>query len=221
MIRGCSQLKPFILLLLFFIAVVPMAKAKDFGQRGHVFAISEQPFLEMISDRLGKIDMAKEQKKMKAKAREYVERPLPVFGVTKAKENKSFYYDPTYVVEKDVVLPCGKLLYKAGTLVNPLARMDLNRELLFIDSDDESQIKWLKAQLQLLEKDSALSDFKKMVVLVKGAPAELEKEIDGTVYFDQSSREGGSLCQIFGISAVPAIAKQEGDRLLINQYQID
>ena len=36
---------------------------KDFGTQGHSYQITEQEFLQMIAERLKKIDMKKEQKK--------------------------------------------------------------------------------------------------------------------------------------------------------------
>lgn len=53
----------------------------------------------------------------------------------------------SYELKEDVILPCGKILYKAGIKVNPLDYMGFDRELIFIDGRDKEQIDWLKHYL--------------------------------------------------------------------------
>ena len=120
---------------------------KDFGTQGHSYQITEQEFLQMIAERLKKIDMKKEQKKMQSLVRDRVGNPRAVEAVKPATATRSFYFDPTYTLDQDVVLPCGKILHKAGTKVNPLEHMDLNRRLLFIDTRRIEQVKWLMEEL--------------------------------------------------------------------------
>ena len=136
------------ILAIFVLATNHIVLAKDFGVKGHVFSIDEQPFLQMISERLEKVDMEKEKKKMQAITKDRVENPRAVEGISNADEDKSFYLDPTYVVEKDIILPCGKLLHKAGTKINPLDHMDFDRRLFVIDAREEPQVDWLKIKLK-------------------------------------------------------------------------
>jgi len=197
--------------------------AKDFGTRGHTYQIIEQPFLKMIDERLQKVDMQKEQEKMTAITKDRVANPRAVEGVSPATKNRVFHFDPTYTLDEDAVLPCGKILHKAGTKVNPLQHMDLNRRLFFIDSRQLAQVKWLKVQLtasnpevsnELSRQKAPIED---RVILVGGSVSKLKEELgaehENKVYFDQH----GELTTKFGIKASPAVARQDGLRLKIEE----
>jgi conjugal transfer pilus assembly protein TraW len=192
---------------------------KDFGTQGHSYQITEQEFLQMIAERLKKIDMKKEQKKMQSLVRDRVENPRAVEAVKPATATRSFYFDPTYTLDQDVVLPCGKILHKAGTKVNPLEHMDLNRRLLFIDTRRIEQVKWLMEELDkpLLGRKEPVED---RVILVGGSPTTLKEllkdEHKNKVYFDQ----GGELTKRFGITGSPAVLVQEGLRLKIDEIKL-
>jgi len=192
---------------------------KDFGTQGHSYQITEQEFLQMIAERLKKIDMKKEQKKMQSLVRDRVENPRAVEAVKPATATRSFYFDPTYTLDQDVVLPCGKILHKAGTKVNPLEHMDLNRRLLFIDTRRIEQVKWLMEELDkpLLGRKEPVED---RVILVGGSPSTLKEllkdEHKNKVYFDQ----GGELTKRFGITGSPAVVVQDGLRLKIDEIKL-
>src|SRR5690348_5538604 len=111
------------------------------------FIIKEENFLKMIQRKLAEVNLKKEQERMKQIAENRIKNPIPVYGIMPALKNREYRYDPTYILDRDAVLPCGKVLYKAGTKVNPLEMMELNRRLFFIDGRREEQISWLKKQL--------------------------------------------------------------------------
>ena len=197
--------------------------AKDFGTKGHIYRITEQPFLQMIDEKLRKVDIEKEREKMTSVVKDRVENPRAVEGLLPALNNRVFYFDPTYTLEEDAVLPCGKILHKAGTKVNPLEHTDLNRRLFFIDSRDGAQIKWLRKQLENPlnnEQNTDTALIEDRVILVGGSVLGLEKEVGKEhkekIYFDQN----GELTSRFGIKAVPATAVQEGLRLKIEEVNL-
>lgn len=194
--------------------------AKNLGTLAHTFVIEEEAFTVMLKNKLALVDMEKERVKMEKVARDKVNNPTPVEGIVEAKEDRSFYHDPSYVLDEDIVLPCGKIMHKAGKRVNPLEYMDLNRRLFFIDSSKEDQIEWLKEQLEtpFSAQEKVIED---RIILVGGSVFELEKELNEQskdhVYFDQH----GELTTKFKIKAVPAIAMQEGLKILINEVQLN
>lgn len=193
--------------------------AKDFGTRGHSYQITEQEFLQMIAERLNKIDMQKEQEKMQRVVRDRVKNPRAIEAVKPTTVTRSFYFDPTYTLDQDVLLPCGKILHRAGTQVNPLEHMDLNRRLLFIDARRIEQVKWLKEKLDnpLQEGKEPVED---RVILVGGSPFTLKEllkdEHKNKVYFDQN----GELTTRFGITGSPAVVVQDGLRLRIDEIKL-
>lgn len=193
--------------------------AKDFGVRGHTYSIFEQPFLQMIDDRLKKVDMEVEKDKMEQVVRDRVDNPAAVKNMQIATKDRIFYFDPTYTLDEDAVLPCGKILHRAGTKVNPLEYMDLNRRLFFIDARESKQISWLKNQLNnpLPEQKEPIED---RIILVGGSVLKLKQEIKqnnrGNVYFDQN----GELAAKFGIKHSPAIVVQDGLLLKIEEVAL-
>ena len=215
-----------LIILCAVILVTLHAFAKDFGTKGHTYQIIEQPFLRMIDERLQKVDMKKEQEKMTAIVKDRVANPRVVEGLLPATKSRVFYFDPTYTLEEDVVLPCGKILHKAGTKVNSLEHMDLNRRLFFIDSRETAQIKWLKEQLATTKAEISnnLADQKEpiedRIILVAGSvfklKEELGKEHENKVYFDQN----GELTLKFGIKASPTVVVQDGLQLKIEELKL-
>ena len=87
---------------------------------------------------------------------------------------------------------------RKGEKHNPLDKVSFGKPLLFIDGDEKDQIEW------------ALSQEGK-IILVKGAPLELEKTYKHLFFFDQ----GGVLVEKFGLTETPARVSQQGKHLLI------
>lgn len=206
-------------IILIGLVIPTLATAKDLGRVANTFEIIEEPFSQMMKRKLEQIDMEQERKKMESIARDRVENPIPVAGIIESQESRTFYYDPTYTLEEDAVLPCGKVLHKAGTKVNPLDHMDLNRRLFFVDSRKENQIEWLEKQL-----NNSINNQKEIiedrVILVGGNVFKLKEKLGekhaDKVYFDQS----GELTTKFGIKSVPAVALQEDKKIRIDEIFI-
>ena len=127
------RLKNITLILIAIILTIftPKAFAVDLGKISKTFKIEEEAFTQMMKRKLSEIDMEEERRKMENIARDRIENPTPVSGITVAKSDRTFYFDPTYTLNENAVLPCGEILHKAGTTVNPLEHMDLNRCLFF------------------------------------------------------------------------------------------
>lgn len=201
------------LVLIFSIILhVNFATAKEFGVQGSSYAISEQPFIEMIEERLQSVDIESERIQMQQKAQNSVNNPKPVKNIQHATDHRSYLFDPTYTLQKDIILPCGKLLHKAGTKVNPLDHIEFDRRLIFIDGDDKDHITWLSNLL----KETSAKELENRVILVKGSPLKLKEELDMDIYFDQA----GVLTKQFGIRTVPAIVAREGKQLRIEELVI-
>ena len=196
------------------------ASATDLGTHGASFKITEEPFIQMMKNRMEKIDIESEKDKIQKRAKYKVENPTPVKGIQPATKDRTFYFDPSYTLDKDAALPCGKILHKAGTTVNPLEHMDLNRRMFFVDGRNNDQIEWLKEQLKTPNPKVNNQIIEDRVILIGGSVFKLKEELDDThadkVYFDQS----GELTTKFGIKASPAIVVQEGLQIKIEETLI-
>lgn len=193
-----------------------MALGFDFGKVGTSFVVEEEGFIEMMLRKLKEVNWKAENEKMKNIAIRRVQNPIAVAGIKPATENREFWHDPTYTLKEDVVLPCGKVLHKAGKAVNPLDYMDLERKLFFIDGREARQVEWLKQQLV---PDSSNEENKpeNRVILVGGSVFDLQEELGSEVYFDQA----GELTTRFGIRGSPALAKQDGKLIRVEEFCLD
>jgi conjugal transfer pilus assembly protein TraW len=199
------------LLLVAMIVFSHYALAKDFGVEGHTFPIIEEDILKVIGKKLANIDIAKFNKKIQNKTKEYIERPTPVSGIKKATENREFYFDPTYNVPDNIYDHNNNLLHEAGKTINPLEQTSLTEALIFIDGDDDTQVK-LALDLRSKKQDTL------KIILVKGSPLKLQRQQSLRpvqqniwIYFDQA----GFITTKLGITEVPALVEQEGLKLKI------
>ncbi|MBN8522934.1 MAG: conjugal transfer protein TraW [Rickettsiales bacterium] len=190
--------------------------AMDFGNRGANYPVVEESILLGLQRKFAELDLKKEEERMRSIAEERIRNPIPVSGIIPAKETREFWHDPTYILTEDAVLPCGRVLYKAGTRVNPLDYMNLDRRLFFIDGREEKQLEWLKDQL-LPGSSSGAKKIENRIILVGGSPPEVQDKLGFEVYFDQ----GGELTTRFGIRGSPAVAEQAGKNLKIVEVAVD
>lgn len=195
-------------LLLASLAISSPVAARDYGQQGAVWPIAEPDLLTQIHARLTQLEKtgetAKLNEELKRRTIARVNRPEPVAGLATASAARSWRFDPTITVERDIADNKGRVIVAAGTRVNPLDTVPLRAPLVFLDGDEPGQIAW------------ALRRFgpsRAKFILVKGAPLELMKTRQRRFYFDQ----GGTLVKRFGIRAVPASVEQHGRVLVITE----
>ena len=133
------------------------ASAKDLGVRGATWPVAEPDLLAEIEARLLDMqrsgELARLQDEARARARRRLEEPDPVPGIAPARTGRSRLFDPSIAVERDIRTPDGALIVAAGTRVNPLERMTLARDLLFVDGRRDAEIAWALAREQALPAD--------------------------------------------------------------------
>ena len=180
--------------------------SKDFGVVGHVWDIEEEDILEYIEKKLRSVDVDKLKEEMRGKTREAVERPKPVSGVKDNLLQRIHYHDLSYVVPEDIYDHKKNLIYRAGYKVNPLNQVPLRERLIFINGDNDEQVRYAlmrRKEYQGLAK----------IILTKGAPLEIQRREKVWMYFDQQ----GVLTTKLGIKAVPALVEQSGLRLKVTE----
>ena len=191
-------------------ALPASASAKDLGVRGATWPIAEPDLLAEIETRLLAMQrsgaLARFEDEARERARRSLEEPPPVRGIAPATRERSRPFDPAIVVERDIRTADGILIAAAGTPVNPLERMPLTRDLLFVDGRREAEIVWALAH-----------DRPSKIVLLGGRPLDLMRRHGRPFFFDT----GGRLAARFGIGATPSVVAQEGTRLRITEVPVD
>lgn len=73
----------------------------------------------------------------------YLENPRPVPGIKPTEVSRTFYVDPTWTLEHNIVDGGGKVMFQAGTKVNPFDYDKMSSNLLFFDASSlrSSQIR--------------------------------------------------------------------------------
>ena len=191
---------------------VGLAHAEDLGVIGKTYDIAERDLIEAMKDKLRQMEktgeLAKKQDEYKNRVMSGIEHPRPIPGIQATETANTHYYDPSIVTDKDIADATGKILYPRGTRVNPLDYIGWNKYLLFVDGRDQKQ-------LDLTKKITAASDRPVKLVLVAGEPLNLMRKWKTQVYYDQ----GGILTRRFAITRVPAMVRQEGRRLRIDELR--
>lgn len=206
---GANRQNIFAIAVVLIIWMPFFAFAKDFGVVGNAYNIEEQDMIKYIQSKLEKIDITKLQEKQQQIVRTSVDRPKEVAGIIDAKENKEYFYDPTFILEEDIFDHIGRLIHKAGTRINPLEKISLRHDLIFINGDNPKQLEFALSYFKT-------KDAKATIILIKGSPIKLQKEHKIWIYFDQE----GLLTDKFGITQVPAIVTQDQLQLKIREVAL-
>ena len=189
------------------------ARAMDLGVIGPTYEISEPHLLQMIEQRLREKERSGELGRLEAEARKRsiatVKNPPPVTGLRPTDTVRTFYFDPSFTLDRNLLGPQGELLFAAGTRKNPLEVVSLSRHLLFFDARDPRQVGRAR---QLI----ALYQGRVKPILVGGSYLDLMQSWHLPVYYDQQ----GLLTRRLGITQVPALVSQDGLRLRIDELAV-
>ena len=208
-----KHLIAFVSLMLGLILDTMGVQGIELGSLGPTYEISEPHLLQMIEQRLREKERTGELKRLEEQALERsiatVKAPPPVAGLNATETARTFYFDPGYTLDRDLLGAKGELLFAAGTRKNPLEVVSLSRHLLFFDARDTRQVS--KAR-QLM----AFYQGQVKPILVGGSYLELMKSWHLPIYYDQQGR----LTRRLGITQVPALVSQEGLRLRIDELAL-
>ena len=209
--KRCIASAPLVLGLM--LGAADGARAMDLGVIGPTYEISEPHLLQMIEQRLREKERSGELGRLEAQARERgiatVKNPPPVTGLRPTDTVRTFYFDPSFTLDRNLLGPQGELLFAAGTRKNPLEVVSLSRHLLFFDARDPRQVGRAR---QLI----ALYQGRVKPILVGGSYLDLMQSWHVPVYYDQQ----GLLTRRLGITQVPALVSQEGLRLRIDELAV-
>ncbi len=208
--KRCIVSAPLVLGLILGAAGV---RAMDLGVIGPTYEISEPHLLQMIEQRLREKERSGELGRLEAEARKRgiatVKNPLPVTGLRPTDRVRTFYFDPSFTLDRNLLGPQGELLFAAGTRKNPLEVVSLSRHLLFFDARDPRQVGRARQLITLYQG-------RVKPILVGGSYLDLMQSWRLPVYYDQQ----GLLTRRLGITQVPALVSQDGLRLRIDELAV-
>lgn len=197
-------------LVLVSLLCASLAHAVNLGAIGPTYGIAEPHLLAYIEGRLREKERSGELQRLMDEARtrgiDAVRQPAPVAGVHATDTPRTFYLDPSFTLDQNIVDASGRLLFPAGTRKNPLDVVSLSKRLLFFDARDRRQVTRAR---------ELISSYEGHVkpILTGGSYLDLMKAWHIPVYYDQQ----GVLTRRLGIRQVPALVSQEGQRLRIDE----
>lgn len=195
------------------ILLAARAFAVDAGVIGPTYDISEPHLLQMIMERLREKESSGELQRLQEQARgrgiQTVKHPPPVAGLHPTEAARTFYVDPSFVLDRNILGPKGELLFSAGMRRNPLEVVSLSRHLLFFDARDPRQV--ARARQLMASYQGRIK-----LILVGGSYLELMKSWRIPIYYDQHGR----LTRRLGIGQVPALVSQAGLHLRVDELEL-
>ena len=203
---------PFLACLLCLTVIPGFSLASDLGVVGPTYEIAERDLIEVIKDKFRRMEksgeLAKVQEDYKKQVLDAVEKPKPVQGLGRTETARTYYVDPTWTLDRNVVDEKGSLLFPSGTKINPLDYAPLTQMLLFFDQRERAQVAFAK---RFIEQSST----RVKPILVGGEPLKLMRQWKREVFYDQ----GGVLSRKFMLKQSPAIVSQDGKRLRIDEIR--
>ncbi|HBU8663685.1 TPA: type-F conjugative transfer system protein TraW [Klebsiella oxytoca] len=192
----------------------PLTQAADLGTWGDLWPVREQDMLQLITQRLQKLQTSGQwdqtMDEFKQRVIENSQRPAPVEGIKRAEKYEQRWFDPSICLTEDLKDHEGRVFARKGEVVNPLKTVPFMQTLYFINGDDADQVAWMKRQVP----ETLMSK----IILVRGSVPDTSAALDSRIYFDQN----GVLSQRFGLTAVPAriTPAPSGERLNIETFPV-
>ena len=186
--------------------------AEYLGVYGNTWKIAEPDLLDALMAKLkvmekaGKLKLLEQEAKRQALAT--IETPKPVPGITKARQSRKWTFDPSVRVPETIKDHLGNVIAPVGMVVNPLEYTSLTKPLLFIDARDKRQVRFARAFVG--------REPRAKVILVGGSWLDLTRAWKRQVFYDQA----GFITGRFGIRQVPAVVRQQGKVLAIEELAI-
>ena len=212
--------------LLAIVVIYPFpAFSENLGVYGSIYSISEPDMLTAIHEKLEIMksngELASQKKNFIDESIKHILRPPSVKNVTDlgALTPKSYLFNPSLVLDKNITNLNGEVIVKAGTKINPLKIKSFDEALIFINGDNTKEINWTLSALKKYSNN--FSHIK--IILVNGDINTSAKGLKHRVYFDQN----GVLCKRFDIQHTPTMVYQDVvhglkiPRLMIKEFSYE
>jgi conjugal transfer pilus assembly protein TraW len=181
----------------------------DLGVVGTVFPIKERNIMEVLQEKIaspmGKKLLHDFETRLKEAGDSKHYLPTPNTTLTPTTEHRTYLFNPSMSLDRDLADHNGTRFYQAGTKVNPLNQIILSKEYLFIDGDRSRQVAFALAYKKTKPA---------MIILVRGDPMRLMRASGVQVFFDQEE----AMAKRFQLTHVPCSMAQEGVYLRITEW---
>ncbi|WP_162997725.1 TrbC family F-type conjugative pilus assembly protein [Pseudomonas sp. LTJR-52] len=185
----------------------------DQGRRGPVMEIAEQDLIEMMQERVASVDW--EAKKQAAVGRFWQKQQFNY--IPPASHSRTRTIDPSVTVLQDLTGADGKVLMKAGTVLNPLDQVPFTQALVIFDPSVPGQMKILDRVLPELAKQPNIRQLTYLAT-------QMDKEQGWKGYTDLSNRFEApvylvtkEIIERFEIEHTPSIVTSDGKVFVVKE----
>ncbi|MEM3580401.1 MAG: hypothetical protein QXQ64_03955 [Candidatus Bathyarchaeia archaeon] len=200
-VKCLSCLASFVMLLTF----VSFCSAEVIGTNGATYPIAEPDAYEELMARVKSINWNRIVKDYRAD----VNKATKVsFSLGRAREDRTFYVDPAYTLQFDIMDESGRVIYPKGFTFNPLDYINFPYHLVFFDGTSVTEIAWLKKQ-------EWFNDYNVMLVLTKGDTIKVEKQLGRAVFVATPQ-----MLEKFRIVRTPSVLSTENRQIVIQEVGI-
>lgn len=168
---------------------------------GQTFPIAEPDTLREIQERAAKVDWESVRTKIMKHPSAFVSAPLPI-----ADHEVTRYFDPTYVLPRDITDGHGKVLFAAGSRVNVYQRIKDPARTIVI-ADLPAHYRWLQEVAKPQEGDR--------ILLAGGNVVDARARTHLELYLLDAR-----FIERFGLQHVPSIVQQDGTQLKVHEYVV-
>ena len=176
------------------------------GRAGAIYPIAEQDALNELMQKVKRVDWKRQFSEIEQSVQAF--RPPDLARLPRAKHDRTFMVDPTYILPFDIPDGKGGILYPKGFTFNPLDYVSLPDILVFIDGADKRQLEWF-------QKSPYAKSPNVMVLLTSGNYPEVERKLQRPVFYAPEK-----ITKRFRIEAVPSVLYQRGKLLEVKEFEI-
>jgi hypothetical protein len=191
------------LMLIYLLINYSLAWAVDLGVYGQVWPIDEVDIRDIIVTQSEKISLEAVNELFKAQIHSDSEH-FNTGSMPSSQVTKTHYFEPVVTLKNDIVVK-DTIIYKKGTSINPLTKINPNRALLFFDGNSKNQINFAVNAIKQYP-------FQLLLVMSGHNPIQLSHDIQLPVYYAYPP-----LINYFHVNHMPALIN---NGRLTHQYQL-
>ena len=203
------------ILCAWFVLGASVASSQTILTLGAVYPITETDMRMMLQRKADALQHSdawqRVQTRIRNDAKEAIEHPQAVSGITPAVENRTWHMTPSATLTHPITDAQGRVILPMGYTVYPLHTIALHHRYIFIDAERRKETRWVRQQCW-----GTTSRLPCRIILTAGRPIELSNRLGVPIYFDQQ----GKISSSFGIHHTPAVMQQQGEHLLLEEVAL-
>ncbi len=186
-------------------------KKGDLGTQGPTSPIKEQDLIELMKERVAKLDF----EAMKKKAINNFWKKQTFTNLPPASENKVRKVSAEVIIPSDIVGANGEVIAAAGSVINPLDAMPFTQRLVVINPESEFEVGLAREQIDAHAKNQRVTLIVTGISPDKGWDQfkDLENKLDAPVYLLQPDLQAR-----FNIERTPSVVTADSESFLVEEF---